>query len=83
MNLYEVWMVYTEDREEPIVRKKTVIARDVEDAKVKSGLMKEIDSEWDVDYLTFIVNSIGAIKIKEKPQEAEQTSYWYAGLRKL
>lgn len=70
--LYSVYMIYGENRKQLIIKKKEdVIASDVEDAKIKSGLMKTISEEWDNDYLTFIVNEIGEVKVKEKPKEVK------------
>ena len=72
MKLYDVVMVYAESRKDPvIVAKKYIIAKDAEDAKIKSGLMKEVDEKWDADYLTFIVSEIGEVKVKEKPKEVK------------
>lgn len=71
--LYDVYMVYAEDRKNPVVVvKRGVIASDDEDAKIKSGLMKKIDEDWDADYLTFICYTIGEVSVKEKPKEVKQ-----------
>ena len=69
--LYDVYMVYAENLTEPIVKRTSVIAKTEDDAKVKSGLMKEINQKWDTDYLSFIVNRIGIVTFKEKPQEVK------------
>ena len=70
--LYNVYLVYGEDRKNPIIReKKGIIADSEEDAKIKSGLMREVDESWDADYLTFIVEEIGEVKIKPKPKEVK------------
>ena len=72
MKLYEVWMVYAENRSKPkCTHIDGVIAKDPEDAKIKSGLMKDIPEEWDADYHTFIVKEIGDVKVKEKPKEVK------------
>lgn len=72
MNLWDVYLVYAENRKSPtILPVYGVIARDEEDAKIKSGLMKSVLSEWDADYLTFIVKNIGMVKVKEKPKEVK------------
>jgi len=72
MILYDVYLVYAEDRKNPIVINKFgVIARDEEDAKIKSGLMKEVQDEWDADYLNFICKEIGDVKVKAKPKEVK------------
>lgn len=71
--LYDVYLVYGEDRKMIIKKVVTgVLADSDEDAKIKSGLMKEIKDDWDADYLTFIVRKIGDVKIKEKPKEVKQ-----------
>lgn len=71
--LYDVYMVYAEDRKNPVIEiKRGVIASDEEDAKIKSGLMKKIDEDWDADYLTFICYEIGSVSVKEKPKEVKQ-----------
>lgn len=73
MNLYTVYLVYAEDRKAPVVKRVDgVIAKNGEDAKVKSGLMKEVDDSWDSDWLNFIVEEIGAVKVKPKPTEVKQ-----------
>jgi hypothetical protein len=76
MYLYDVWMIYAEDRKEPVVdnaiiEHKQVIAKDEDDAKVKSGVMQLVEKHWDSDYLSFIVNEIGEVKVKEKPKEVK------------
>lgn len=71
--LYDVYLVYGEDRKMIIKKVVTgVLADSDEDAKIKSGLMKEIKDDWDADYLTFIVRKIGDVKVKEKPKEVKQ-----------
>jgi hypothetical protein len=73
-NLYEVFLVYGEDRKNPIIVGKMggyVIANDDEDARVKSGVYSEVDKEWDADYLTIIVRNLGAVKVKEKAKEVK------------
>ena len=71
-NLYEVYMIYAENRKKPEVYKETmIIANNEEDAKIKSGLLKEVDKEWDNDYLTFICKNIGEVKVKEKAKEVK------------
>ena len=70
--LFEVYLVYGEDRKEPIVHAARVIAASEEDAKIKSGLMPIIKPEWDADYLTFIVRKIGDVAVKARPSEVKQ-----------
>lgn len=72
-NLYDVYLIYGENRKDPFIKRSDgIIASDEEDAKIKSGLMKEVQEDWDADYLTFIVNRIGEVKVKEKPKEVKQ-----------
>jgi hypothetical protein len=70
--LYDVYLCYGEDRKSPVIKRaEGIIADSDEDAKIKSGLMAQVDASWDADYLTFIVNKIGDIKVKPKPQETK------------
>jgi hypothetical protein len=72
MKLYDVYLVYAENRKNPYIKVYGgIVAKDPEDAKVKSGLMREIKEEWDADYLTFITREIGEVKVKEKPKEVK------------
>jgi hypothetical protein len=71
MVLYDVYLVYGENRKKPVVIREQVVARDEEDAKVKSGLMAKVDQDWDADYLTFICDEIGEVKVKERPKEVK------------
>jgi len=71
-NLYEVFLVYGEDRKNPVISAtERVIANDDEDARVKSGIYSKVEKEWDADYLTIIVHNLGAVKIKEKAKEVK------------
>jgi len=71
-NLYNVYLIYGEDRKAPEIHQvRGVIASSEEDAKIKSGLMHNIQDNWDADYLTFICEKIGEVKIKEKPKEVK------------
>ena len=71
-NLYEVFLVYGEDRKNPFISAtERVIASDDEDARVKSGIYSRVEKEWDADYLTIIVHNLGAVKIKEKAKEVK------------
>lgn len=69
--LYDVYLIYAENLNAPIVKKASAIARGDEDAKIKSGLMKQIESSWDSDYLSILVNQIGVVRFKKKPQEVK------------
>ena len=71
--LYDVHLIYAEDRKHPLVFSEiNIIADSDEDAKLKSALMQEVKGDWDMDYLTFIVKKIGDVKVKEKPKEVKQ-----------
>jgi hypothetical protein len=74
-NLYEVFLVYGEDRTNPLIHRTAdagyVVAENDEDAKIKSGIFSMIKPEWDADYLTIIVLNLGAVKIKEKAKEVK------------
>ncbi|KKK97955.1 hypothetical protein LCGC14_2647560 [marine sediment metagenome] len=70
--LYEVWLVYAENRKKPIIMKKEgIIADNEEDAKIRSGLMKDINDTWDTDYLTVICIEVASVKVKSKPKEVK------------
>lgn len=69
--LYDVYLIYAENLTKPIVKKGSAIARTDEDAKIKSGLMKEIDPQWDSDYLSILVKQIGVVRFKKKPTEVK------------
>jgi hypothetical protein len=70
--LYEVYLVYGENRKAPIVEKAQVIADGEEDAKIKSGLLGKVDKDWDADYLTIAAVEIIDVKVKERPKEVKQ-----------
>ena len=73
--LYDVYLIYGEDRADILLkRKEGIIASDDEDAKIKSGLMKDVQDSWDADYLTFIVRRIGDVKVKARAQEVKQVT---------
>ncbi len=70
--LYEVWLVYAENRKKPIIMKKEgIIADNEEDAKIRSGLMKDINDTWDTDYLNIICIEVASVKVKSKPKEVK------------
>ena len=72
LNLYDVYMVYGEDRKKPEIEiERGIIAKNEEDAKIKSGLMQKVDPKWDADYLSFIVVELGEVKVKEKAKEVK------------
>jgi hypothetical protein len=70
--LFEVYLVYGENRKEPIVHTARVIASSEEDAKVKSGLYPLIQKEWEADFVTTIVRKIGDVAVKERAKEVKQ-----------
>lgn len=64
MKLYDVYLCYGENRDKPVVKRfDSVVAKDVESAKIKSGCMKEIDAKWKTDYITVIVKEIGEVAV--------------------
>jgi hypothetical protein len=67
MALYEVFMVYGEDRDNPEVQHKFVVADDSKQAELKSGLVA--DPAWDFDYVTMFSRPICEVNVKEKPLE--------------
>jgi hypothetical protein len=70
--LYTVYLVYGADRDKPtVVVRRDVIAKDIEDAKVKSGIYAEVKAEWDSDYLTIYADEICDVKVKAKPSEVK------------
>ena len=72
MTLYDVYMIYAESHNNLTTHLRTgVLAADEEGAKIKSGLMKKIQDDWDTDYLTFVVKCIGQVKVKAKPKEVK------------
>jgi len=73
MFLYRVYLIYAADRKNPkIVTTGSTIAKDDEDAKVKSGVYLNIDAEWDADYITVVSEKVAEVKVKPKPQEVHQ-----------
>ena len=74
MGLYDVYLVYAEDVRKVEINKNSfpILARDAEDAELKSGLHKSIQASWDTDYLTIFAVRLGDVKVKVKPQEVKQ-----------
>lgn len=74
MYLYQVWLIYGEDRNDVkiVCTKNCVIAKNEEDAKIKSEVHKSIDKDWDSDYVTIICQQIGEVNVKPKPKEVKQ-----------
>jgi hypothetical protein len=72
MFLYRVYLIYAADRKNPkIVTTGSTIAKDDEDAKIKSGVYAQIDASWDADYVTIIAEMVAEVKVKPKPQEVK------------
>jgi hypothetical protein len=72
MFLYRVYLIYAEDRKNPmIVTTGSTVAKDDDDAKVKSGVYAKILPDWDADYITVVVEKVGEVKVKPKPQEVK------------
>lgn len=69
--LYDVYMVYAESLVSPVVEHVFVLAKNEDDAKIKSGLMKKVDEKWDTDYLSFLLRPIGRVAFKKKPSEVK------------
>ncbi len=70
--LYDVYLVYGGDRNKPVVEKVQVIASDMEEAKLKSKLQSKIQDDWDMDFITFCVQPLIAVAVKERPAEVKQ-----------
>lgn len=72
MYLYRVWLIYAEDRKNPVVsRMSEVVAKDEEDAKVKSCVYREVNPDWDNDYMTIFAEEICPVQVKKKPTEVK------------
>ena len=72
MYLYRVYLIYAADRKNPVVvTTGSTIAKDDDDAKVKSGVYQKILPEWDADYVTIITEKVAEVKVKPKPQEVK------------
>jgi hypothetical protein len=67
MTLFEVMMVYGENRTAPIIETKKVVAPDIEGAKARAGFIPQ--PEWDLDYYNLVVKPIIDVNVKEKPTE--------------
>ena len=67
MALFEVFMVYGEDRDNPGMQHKFVVADDMKQAELKSGLVA--DPAWDFNYVTMFNRPICEVNVKEKPLE--------------
>ncbi|HEY6020119.1 MAG TPA: hypothetical protein VIY48_09520 [Candidatus Paceibacterota bacterium] len=69
--LFDVFLVYGEDRIAPLVTNRRVVACNEEEAKLKSKISEEIKDDWDIDFVTIVVRQIGSVAIKERPQEVK------------
>jgi hypothetical protein len=73
MTMYDVYLVYGGDRKNIVVESALgVIAANGEDAKLKSGLMQKMQTEWDTAYVSFVVRPLGEVKVKPRPKEVKQ-----------
>ncbi len=72
MALYHVFMVYAEDRDDPIIEDLLVVADNDEQAKLKAGFTPE--KGWDLDYLTVYATPVCQVVVKERPQEVLQVT---------
>lgn len=72
MYLYQVFLVYgLGDVCSPCLPR-YVIAKDEDNAILKSKIHGDIDGEWDTDYVTILCLNIGEVKTKPKPKEVKQ-----------
>ncbi len=68
--LFRLTLVYGGNRNNIIVvEKNNVVASSVEEAKIKSGIMKEINSSWDTDFITLLAEKVGEVLVKEKTKK--------------
>lgn len=65
MTLFEVFMVYGEDRDNPEVQHKYVVGDDAKQAELKSGLVA--DPAWDFDYVTMFSRPIPHLMVHAIP----------------
>jgi len=73
MFLYRVYLVYAADRKNPqIVTTGSTVAKDEEDAKIKSGVYAKIQADWDPDYITIVAEQVAEVRVKAKAQEVKQ-----------
>ena len=72
MALYNVYMVYAEDRDNPDIFQAIVVAENDEQARIKSGFVPR--KGWDLDYLTIFSKPICEVVVKEKPTEILQVN---------
>ena len=69
MQLYRVYEVIGDDRNNPEVDESLVVAENTEQAKLKAGFIPAVGQ--DLDYYTIIVQPVGAVALKEKPAEVK------------
>jgi len=65
--LFNIFLVYGENRLDPVVKQEHIIAEDREEAKLKTSLRPT--KTWDIDFVTLIVSEIGDCTVKERPTE--------------
>ena len=68
--LYNIYLVYGGNRSKPIiVEKRNIVGSNSEDVKIKSGIMKEIQTDWDTEFVTIIIEKIGDVVLREKTKK--------------
>lgn len=70
LKLWKVYVVYAENRKSPVVSEHLIVAQDADQAKMLVPQQETSSRDW--DYLTFLVEEIGVVKAKPKPQEVKQ-----------
>lgn len=69
MYLWEIWVIYTGDIGCPIVKVPVcgyTVAKDAEEAKLKSGAYKLVEDDWDKDYVTVMTKQICEVRVPKK-----------------
>lgn len=72
MALFNVYMVYAEDRDSPIIEEDLVVADSEEQAKTKAAFLPK--KGWDLDYFTVFAKPICEVVVKERPTEILQVT---------
>ena len=61
--LWQVFLVYGKGDTCSPCMPKYVIAKDSEEAKIKSGVYKDIPDSWDSEYVTILCLTLGEVKV--------------------
>ena len=61
--LWQVFLVYGKGDTCSPCMPKYVVAKDMEEAKIKSGVYKEIPTTWDSEYVTILCLTLGEVKV--------------------